>query len=181
MLDTQWDLEIQMLVPFDIMVYYPDDFKDEYIEEPLFVKIRECLKVDLDINSIVEELYMNRGKNSCISIYYSDDSFKNFILIDTDIDPTDQLDLIRICIRCSKQYSGIIREYAHKFYASRSKYNITYSEGADEISRKYDVDFSSFNGDVHFKLRSSVIRGRKLKFFQGGKLLREFKVKYLGL
>ncbi|WP_160680865.1 hypothetical protein [Clostridium sp. C8-1-8] len=181
MIDTVWDLEIQMMVPFDTMVYYPDDFKDEYIEEPLFAKIREFLKIDLDVNSIVEELYKNRGKNSCISIYYSNESFKDFILVDTEIDPSDQLDLIRICICCSKHYSGVIREYAHKFYASRSKYNITYSEGFNEILRKYGFDFSSFNGSANFKFRSSEIIGRKLKLFQGGELLREFKVKFLDM
>jgi hypothetical protein len=36
MSETMWDLEIKMLVPFDVMVFYPDDYKDEYIVEPSF-------------------------------------------------------------------------------------------------------------------------------------------------
>lgn len=73
-----WDLEIKMLVPFDFMVFYPDDCKDEYIVEPSFQKIMDFLNIRINITEIIEDLYKNGGINSSISVYFSDSTYKNF-------------------------------------------------------------------------------------------------------
>ncbi|MCX7749632.1 MAG: hypothetical protein N2645_22485 [Clostridia bacterium] len=168
--NTMWDLEVKMLVPFDVMIYYPDDYKDDYIVEPSFKKIMEFMKIEIDLPVIIEDLYKNRGKNSSISVYYSYDSYKNFILLDTDIEPSDQLDLIIICIRCDASCGEVIRQFAHEFYTKRCKYNVVYSEGNFEIRDKYKIDFSSYS-----QLRDSDfihIENRRLYFYQSGKLLK---------
>lgn len=170
MLETVWDLEIRMVVPFDTLVIYPDDNQDEYIEDPNFKRMREYLKINIDISSIIEELYINREKNGSISIYYSDDTSKNYILLDTHIDPTDQLDLITIGVCCSKEYGGIIRRYVHEFYA-KCKYNISYSEGLKEITQLYQTDFSLLT-QITQKDYQYAIKNRKLHFYQSGNLLK---------
>lgn len=49
MLETVWDLEIKMLIPFDELVLYPDDSRDEYIPDPGFQKIADYLHIQIDI------------------------------------------------------------------------------------------------------------------------------------
>ncbi|MHC1683058.1 MAG: hypothetical protein AB6733_08935 [Clostridiaceae bacterium] len=173
MLGTAWDLEIRMFVPFDTIIFYPDDFKDEYIEEPSFRKIRELLNIDIDVLNIAEEIYRDR-KSSYISVYYSKDCFKNYILFDVDIGATDQLDLITICIRCSSEFGGMIRQYAHEFYTSRCSYNIIYSEGNNEIRKLYNIDFSLYS-EFYKNYPKSKILNRNLKLYQSGILLESIK------
>lgn len=40
MLETVWDLEIKMLIPFDELVLLSGDSRDEYIPDPGFQKCR---------------------------------------------------------------------------------------------------------------------------------------------
>ena len=171
MAKTIWDLEIKMLIPFDIMIFYPDEDIDEYIVEPIFQMIVDSLNIKINIVEIVKDLYKNRGKNSSISVYFSDCTYKNFILLDTEIDATDQLDLIYICIRCTAENGGAIRTHAHEFYTKRCMYNIAYSEGNYIIRDLYKYDFSKFNpsGEIDY---GQIIKNRKINFYQSGALIK---------
>ena len=174
MKNTMWDLEIKMIIPFDLIITYPDDFNDDYIIDPYFKKIMDRLKIKIDIPPIINDLHRNRGKNSSVSVYFSLDSFSNFIIIDTDIEPSDQLDLIVLCIRCKAEVGGEISKYAHDFYTSRCKYNVHYAEGNFEIRGKYKVDFSLYNPSFNYE---NIITGRNINLYQDGKLIRAIKMK----
>lgn len=161
------DLEIRMVLPFDKIIYYPDDYKDEYIEEPSFKLIREYLKIDIDVISIVADIYVNRGNKSSILVYYSDYSYDEFIVFDTEIDPIDQLELIIIGIRCKSEYREKIRKLAHEFYTKKCKCNLFYA-GYREVRKFFKIDFTKF----HLKSLSTkkeIIKGRDVKFFQYGR------------
>ena len=177
MTGTRWDLEIKMLVPFDVMIFYPDEDIDEYIVEPAFQKIMDLLNIKINITEIVEDLYENRGKNASISIYFSDNTYKDFILLDTYIDPTDQLDLIYICIRCVAENGGMIRNYAHEFYTKRCEYNIDYSEGNFTIRDLYKYDFSKFNPSSEIDY-GQITKNRRINFYQAGALVKTCSTKY---
>ncbi|WP_438446531.1 hypothetical protein [Gorillibacterium sp. sgz5001074] len=171
-LDTAWDLEIRMIVPFDSIIFYPDDYNDKYIEEPAFQKLREVLNIELNVSKIVEDLYENRSNNPTITIYYSDRSFDDFILLDTKMDPTDQLDLITIGIRCKAEFGGLVRNYAHEFYTKRCEYNICYKEGNNAVRELYKIDFSLYSMFNEDKTISSSTK-RFLSFFKSGELLKQ--------
>ncbi|MFE5322109.1 hypothetical protein ACFQ88_25880 [Paenibacillus sp. NPDC056579] len=170
MIATAWDLEIKMIVPYDSIIFYPDEYKDEYIEEPAFKKLREFLSIEINVSEIVEDLNNNRLRNSPVFIYYSERSFDNFIILDTERDPTDQLDLITICIRCTAKSGGVVRRYAHEFYTSRCNYNIIYYEGNNLIKSLYKIDFSLYNqfNEAEYK---DVLARRYFKLFKSGEPL----------
>ncbi|MCU6793383.1 hypothetical protein OB236_14850 [Paenibacillus sp. WQ 127069] len=170
MLETAWDLEIKMIVPFHSIIFYPDDYKDEYIEEPTFKKLREFLNIEINVSEIVEDLRKNRPRNSTISVYYSESSFNQFILFDSDMDPTDQLDLITVCIRCTAEYGGTIRLYAHEFYTNCCEYNVIYSEGSYVIRDLYKINFSQNSKINKDECKEKLIK-KNLKFFKSGELI----------
>ena len=166
-----WDLEIKMKVPFDIMVFYPDDDLDKYIIEPSFQKIIDFLNININVPEIIESMYENRNMNSSISVYFADETFKNFVLLDTQLDNTDQLDLIYVCIRCTAEKGGSIRNFAHDFYTKQCKYNIIYAEGNNTIRDLFNVDFSDFNLFNKIDCKK-ILKDRKINFYQSGILLR---------
>lgn len=149
MLETCFDLEIKMRIPEENLVFYPDETKDEFVTDPNFQKILDYLNIKIDIHKLYNDLteYNRTGRsNPTINIYYSDNSYKDFIITDTYTyhDPTDQLDLIVVCIRCTEKNAGIIRQYAHEFYQKQCKYNIMYAEGNFVIQELYNTDFSQY-------------------------------------
>lgn len=180
MLETVWDLEIKMLIPFDNLVFYPDDSKDEYITESGFQKIADYLNIKIDIPELHDDLCkgLHGGKmNPSISVYYADNTYKNFILTDTYRDPTDQLDFILVCIRCTAENGGTIRQYAHEFYKNRCKYNVIYAEGNRVIRDHYNTDFSLYKAGFslfkqsvksHFKQKN---KNKKIYFYKCGRLI----------
>lgn len=180
MLETVWDLEIKMLIPFDELVLYPDDSRDEYIPDPGFQKIADYLHVQLDIPKLHDDLCKGlcEGKmHPSISVYYADNTYKNFILIDTYLDPTDQLDFILVGIRCTAENGGTIRQYAHDFYKNRCKYNVLYAEGNYVIRDHYNADSSLYKAGInpfkrsvksHYKQEN---KDKTLHFFKSGRLI----------
>lgn len=172
MLDTAWDLEIRMIIPFHSLIFYPDDYKDEYVEEPTFEKLRKILNIDMNVSEIIEEIRSNRGNiNSAISIYYSEKTYKNFIIIDSEMDPTDQLDLITICIRCIATLGGVVRNYAHQFYTNCCEYNIIYSEGNYVVRNLYKIDFSLYSETSEQEYKNNILK-KNIKFIKSGKFIK---------
>ncbi len=168
--NTTWDLEISMVIPYGSLVEYPNDFEDVYHENVIFKRIRETLKIQIDIEKLHEEIENMARKDSSILVYYSNMNFENFIVFDTHIGLTDQLDLIDIGIRCEPKYSGLIRSYAHEFYVATCKYNIHYCEGNNNIKNRFKEDFSKY----HEIMSSNYIHSnlnRRLCFYQGGNRL----------
>lgn len=172
MLDTAWDLEIRMIIPYDSLIFYPDEYKDEHVEEPTFEKLRKHLDIDIDVAEIIEEIRNKRGRiNSTMSIYYSEHSYSNFIIVDSELDPRDQLDLITICIRCTANLGGVIRKYAHEFYTNCCEYNIIYSEGNYVIENHYKANFSLYSQTSEQEYKSFNLKNN-IKFFKSGKLIK---------
>ena len=184
MLETVWDLEIKMRIPFNCLVFYPNDSKEEYISDPDFQKIADYLNIKIDIpelyKDVCRELHGEAKYNPAISVYYADNTYRNFILIDTYRDPTDQLDLIFVCIRCTGDKGGTIRKNAHEFYIKRCKYNVIYAEGNYVIRDHYNTDFSLYKSDFslfkqsvksHFKQEN---KHKKIRFYKAGHVVDQY-------
>lgn len=173
MKETMWDIEIKMMIPFDTLAVYPNDDVDEYNIEPTFVKIMELLNVEFDVFRIIETLYSCRSDKSAIEVHYSLDSFDEFIVLDTYIDPTDQLDFIYIMFRSKYSKGGELRRLTHKFYTDTCKYNVYYEEGNNIIKNSTKIDFTKPD-----KLRlneiKKIIENKKIILFQENKILKEY-------
>jgi hypothetical protein len=167
------NLEIRMVIPFDTIIYYPDDYKDEYIEEPSFKLLREYLNINIDVVSIATDIYINRRNKAPILVYYSDYSHDDFIAFDTEIDPIDQLELIIIGIRCNAENREEVKKLAREFYDKRCKLNL-FSEGYREVRKFFKVDFTKFYlGRLYTK--KEIVKGREVKLFQCGETLKNDK------
>jgi hypothetical protein len=165
-----WDIEIKMMIPFDTLAVYPYDDVDEYNIEPTFVKIMELLNVEFDVCRIIETLYSCRSDKSAIEVHYSLDSFDEFIILDTYIDPTDQLDFIYIMFRSKACKGGDLRKLAHIFYTDTCKYNVYYEEGYNVIKNSTKIDFTKPD-----KICSNdIMKGKKLILFQNNKIFKEY-------
>lgn len=167
------DLEIRMVLPFDKVIYYPDDYIDEYIEEPSFKLIRDYLNINIDVLSIAADIYVNRGKKAPILVYYSDCSHDDFIIFDTEIDPIDQLELIIVGIRCKAENREEVKKLAREFYDKKCKLNLFY-EGYREIRKFFKIDFTKFYLG-RLSTKKEIIKGRNVKLFQCGETLRDDK------
>ena len=168
MAETMWDLEIRMRVPFESLILYPDNSGDEYVEEPIFKKIREVLGINLDISPIIENIY---AKDS-IMVHYAEDTDENYILFDINIG-NDQLDIITIGIRCTADVGGTVIQLAHELYSKRHQYNILYAEGNREIVSFYKMDFGKYE-QVSQSIQQNIITDRNFEFYRSGILLRKF-------
>jgi hypothetical protein len=168
-----WDIEIKMTIPFDTLAVYPDEDVDEYNIEPTFLKIMELLNVEFDVYRIVETLYNYRSRKSAIEVHYSLDSFEEFIILDTYIDPTDQLDFINIMFRSKASKGGTLRKLTHKFYSDTCKYNVHYEEGGNVIKNNIKIDFTKPD-KLCLNEMKKIIEDKKLILFQKNKILREY-------
>lgn len=168
-----WDIEIKMRIPFDVLAVYPDDGVDEYNIEPTFVEIMKLLNVEFDVCRIVETLYRCRSGESAIEVHYSLDSFDEFIILDTYIEPTDQLDFIYIMFRSKDSKGGELRELAHRFYTDTCKYNVYYEEGYNVIKKSTNIDFTKPD-KLYSKDIKKAVEGKKLILFQKNKILQEY-------
>ncbi len=169
-----FNLEILVMMPVTDIIEYPSEFDDNYIENKLFKQIREFLDIDIDVLRIMEHIGYDRGRrgNPAISIYYPTNSFEKFILLDTYIGATDQLDLIYIGFCSSCEDGGQLRKLVRKFYDETCNYNIYYCEGTNPIGFKYRDDFRQF--EKLSKERSfKTIEGKKFLFYRGTELLLE--------
>ncbi|WP_315073564.1 hypothetical protein [uncultured Clostridium sp.] len=176
MKETMWDIEIKMMIPFDSLVVYPSDDVDEYNIEPTFVKIMELLKVEFDVCRVIEALYSCRNDKSAMEVHYSIDSFEEFIILDTYIAPTDQLDFIYIMFRSKYSKGGELRRLTHKFYTDTCKYNVYYEEGNYIIKNSTKIDFTKpdklYSNDI-----KKIIKDKKLILFQKDKIITEYNNK----
>lgn len=170
---TMWDIEIKMMLPFDTLAVYPDDDNDEYNIEPTFVKIMELLNVEFDVRRIIETLYRYRSGKSAIEVHYSLDSFDEFIILDTYIGSTDQLDFIYIMFRGKGSKGGELRKLTHRFYTDTCNYNVYYEEGNNVIKNSTKIDFTKpdklYSNDI-----KKIIKDKKLILFQKDKMLKEY-------
>lgn len=164
------------MVPYDTMIVYPDESVDEYIIEPTFVKIMELLNVNLDVQRIVETLTRYRSGKSAIEVHYSLDSFDEYIILDTYLGETDQLDFIYIMFRSKDSKGGELRELAHKFYTDTCEYNVYYKEGNSVIENSIKIDFTK-PGKLCSKDVIKVIEDKKVILFRDAKIFKEYKNK----
>lgn len=165
-MDLLCDLEILFMIPLNLIIEYPNDFDDNYFENHLFKKTRNFLNVDIDVCSIMKLIGYDVGRreNGSISIYYSKDTFDRYILLDTYIGKTDQLDLISIGFRCPSKNGVELRNLVRQFYDTTCKYNIYYCEGTNAIRNKYKIDFSLFDS-INNSLNKT--EGKEYIFYRG--------------
>ena len=168
-----WDNEVKMMIPFDTLAIYPDDNVDEYDIEPTFVKIMKLLNVEFDVPRVVENLYDFRTEKSSIEVHYSLDSFEEFIILDTYIDPTDQLDFIYIMFRCKACKGGELRRLAYKFYTNTCKYNVHYEEGCNILKSSIGIDFTKPD-ILHSHNMKEILKEKKVVLFRKDELLKEY-------
>lgn len=142
LINTAWDIEIKMMVPFDVMAKYPDDDIDEYIIEPTFIEILKLLNIKFNPRRVLEILYNQEYEKSAIEVHYSEDSFNEFIILDTYIGKTDQLDFIYMMFRGNEKNGGKLRKLVHKFYIETCPYNVVYEEGNYYIHDTYKIDLT---------------------------------------
>lgn len=87
-----------MIVPYNTLVYYPDETDDEFYEEKIFSEIRSVLAIDIDIidwHNRCEQIGFGRKNLQKIELFYSNDE-RSYILLDNYKDPYDQLSLISL-------------------------------------------------------------------------------------
>jgi hypothetical protein len=173
-MDLLFDMEILMMIPLDIIIEYPSDFDDNYFENRLFKQIRDYLSIDIDVCSIMDYIGYNCGRreNGSVSIYYSNNSFKRYILLDTYIGTSDQLDLINVGFCCPSEEATELRKLVRKFYDETCKYNIYYCEGTNPIGYKYQNNFAFYEKSKMGK-GFKPIEGKRFMFYKCGELLLE--------
>lgn len=173
-MDLAYDIEILAMMQLTALIEYPNEFADNYVENRLFKQIRDFLNIEIDVFAIMEQVGYNHGKREspAVMIYYPGDCFDNFMLLDTYIGATDQLDLIDIGFGCSKQNAFELRKLVRRFYDETCRYNIFYCEGANPVAFKYKNDFRKFE-DLRKQESISTIPGKKYLFYRGKELLFE--------
>lgn len=170
-----WDIEVKMMIPFDTLAIYPDDNVDEYYIEPTFVKIMKLLNVEFDVRRVIETLYEFRTEKSSVEVHYSLDSFEEFIILDTYIDPTDQLDFIYIMFRSKACKGGELRRLAHKFYTDTCEYNVHYEEGCNIIKSSIGIDFTKPQ-TLNSRNMKKTLKGKKVVLFRKDELLKQYNM-----
>ncbi|PAB60334.1 hypothetical protein [Anaeromicrobium sediminis] len=172
---TIWDIEVKMMIPFDLLAKYPDDDIDEYIIHPKFVEIMKLLNVEFDVRRIIETLYRQRSGKSAFQVHYSTETFEEFIILDTYIDATDQLDLIYIMFRSKDVKGGSLRKLTHSFYTETCPYNVYYEEGSYVIKTSTTLDFTKPS-----KLQTDEVRralkDKKVILYRADEIIQEFEL-----
>ncbi|MBA6316899.1 hypothetical protein [Cellulophaga baltica] len=137
----EWDIEIKLFLPKNTLVIYPDENKDEFIENPNFKAIRECLNIEIDIvdwyNRCIQ-IALGKKELQKIEIYYSSDE-QSYILLDNYRDPYDQLDLIGIGVKTTSELGEKVRKLT-RVLNDESPYNINYCEGSNPVFKLYPID-----------------------------------------
>lgn len=158
-----FDLEIRIVLPFDRLVYYPDDDDDTFFENPKFKSIRDHLGIHIDVINWVNGCHrILAGERHLhdITLFYARDK-KSYILLDRYLDPVDQLDLINVGFKTVAEKGEVLRSLTRALN-DESEYNIHYSEGSNAVFKIYPIDKESSNM-YREKQKSPYLKGKIIK------------------
>ncbi|ABG58568.1 hypothetical protein [Cytophaga hutchinsonii] len=166
MKQIQWDIEIKLFLPNNTLVVYPDENKDEFIENPNFKVIRECLNIDIDITDWYNkciQIALGKMELQKIEIYYSSDE-ESYILLDNYRDPYDELDLIGIGVKTTSELGEQVRKLT-RILNDESPYNINYCEGCNSVFKLYPIDEKT-KGRYKEPQKSEYLDGKEIKIIK---------------
>ncbi len=156
-------LEVLITAPFNLLIKYPNDNEDIFIENPIFFTIRQVLQIELNTIQWANECYdILAGKRELqrIKLFY-DKSKKNYILLDNYFDPLDQLDTISIGIKGADDVAEELRKVIRMLFED-CEYKIGYYEGNGQVFRYYPID--EITKKRYLKLPDNrVIKGQKIE------------------
>lgn len=164
----QWDIEITLFLPNTTLVTFPDEDKDDFIENSKFKAIREHLNIDIDIVGWYNRcIQIALGKNELqkIEIYYSLDEL-SYILLDNYRDPHDQLDLIGVGIKTTAELGSETRNLT-RILNDESPYNIDYCEGSNPVFKLYPIDERSKKRYREPQI-SEYLNGKEIEIIKAG-------------
>ena len=170
---TVWDIEIKMMVPFDVMSLFPDDDIDEYIVNPEFQELLDLMNINFNPMRLLDSLYNQDHSDTAIEVHYSTKTYDEYIVLDTYIVSTDQLDFIYIMFRGTTDLSAVLRKKAHEFYINNCPYNVVYAEGNFCINNHFKINLSDF-GDFNEIILGESIKGKRIRFYRNDKVLTEY-------
>lgn len=139
-INDETSYEALLTVDFGSLITYPDENKDDFIENIRFAKIQAALGLQFDTISWANNCYdIFAGKRELqeISLHYSYDG-TNYLLIDSYFDPIDQLDLIHVGFKTPASNENTLKYLCRDFY-DNCETRIMYTEGTNAVFQNYPI------------------------------------------
>jgi hypothetical protein len=114
--------EFAICVSMSDVVIWPDESSDITEPSPRLQAVFELLGVNINLVSLHHDYFHNRFRagSGNIHIYERNEDPNTVIAIDLYNEPTDQMDLIHIYIRCNKSITEKVAILASYFFNSAS-------------------------------------------------------------
>jgi len=112
------------------LVYYPDEWKDEYIPHPNFKAIMDVIGIRAPIEDIYERYYNQPVHTGHVLVFSNQQKPGTCIVFDTYRDATDQSDMIRFGWRISgKETIESVKQLSRQLYDECEDVTVFYKEG----------------------------------------------------
>ena len=159
------DVEILICAPFNLLIEYPDENEDLFVENPNFSSIKSLLQIDIDTITWANECYdILGGKRELqsIKLFYAKDG-QNYILLNNYFDPYDQLDTVDIGIKGKPEVADELRVLSRRLFDD-CKYKIAYQEGNGQVFSQYPID--EFSRKRYLSVpENKYLEGKKVEIF----------------
>ncbi len=141
-----------MTISISELIYYPDEYNDNYVIEPVFQELIRFLDINIPIHEIVEQYFNYSVDTGDILVFKSSKSQDDFLLIDTFKGATDQIDLIRVGV--STRENRVQAKYHVRKLYDKSDYGIHFAEGQSVLSQilKNERNKATIHGSYEQKI-----------------------------
>lgn len=119
--------EFNITASISELVWYPDEWSDEYKVHPNFQAVMDRLGITVPVRDIYERYFDSPVNSGHVLVFHEVEDSVSCIVLDTYRDPLDQLDLIHLGWR-SHSRDNEIRRLSRKFY-DECEFAVRYQEG----------------------------------------------------
>jgi hypothetical protein len=114
--------EFEICVSIADLVVWPSDASAPQAQHPMLDAIFHALNADIDLLPITRAYFEadSRAGRGDVHVYDFENDPSTVVALDTFNDPTDQLDLVTLYIRCNSSQRATVSELVQRFFSVAS-------------------------------------------------------------